>query len=71
MIVKQRAKGEQTHLVCLDAVEKYERVESVNTKNDCEAASKKWKDKKKANFFCFVKVIKFQENKFKIVRKNF
>ena len=33
MIVKQ-AKREQTLPVCLPAVEKYEKVESINTKND-------------------------------------
>ena len=34
MIVKQQRKREQTHPVCLNAVKKYEKVESVNTKND-------------------------------------
>ena len=42
------------------AVEKYKKMESVNTQNDYETTSKKWTDKKK-----------FQENKFKIVQKNF
>ena len=40
MIGKKRAKREQTHPVCLHEVEKYERVESINTKNDYETASK-------------------------------
>ena len=30
-IAKQRAKREQTYLVCLQAVEKYEKMESINT----------------------------------------
>ena len=34
MIVKQQTKREQTHPVRLNAVKKYEKVESVNTKND-------------------------------------
>ena len=38
---KQRAKREQTHPVYLHVVEKYEKVESVNTQNDCGTASKK------------------------------
>ena len=36
VIVKQLAKREQTHLVCLNAVEKNEKVESINTQNDYE-----------------------------------
>ena len=52
MIVKQRAKREQTHPVCLHTVEKYGKVESVNTKNNNETTSKKRTDKKKTNFFC-------------------
>ena len=38
---KQKAKREQTHPVCLHAVEKYKKVESVNTQNECETMSKK------------------------------
>ena len=34
VIPKQRAKRVQTHLVYLHAVEKYEKVESINTQND-------------------------------------
>ena len=34
-------KREQTHPVCLHALEKYEKVESVNSQNDCETMSKK------------------------------
>ena len=73
MIAKQRAKTEQTRHVCLLAVEKYEKV---NTKNDYETISKQTKQytNLKRNQTCsvgFVKVFKFQENKFKIVQKNF
>ena len=58
LTVKQQAKREQSHPVCLHAVEKYERVENVNTQNDYKKTSKKWKDKKKTDlFFVFCKRI--------------
>ena len=58
--------------MCLHEVEKYEKVESINTRNDYKTTSKKWTDKKKIDFFvCFGNVFKFQEKKFKIVQKNF
>ena len=41
VIAKQRAKREQTHPVCLHAMEKDKKVDSVNTHNDYETASKK------------------------------
>ena len=41
LIVKLQAKREQSHPVCLRAVEKYKRVENVNTQNDYETTSKK------------------------------
>ena len=41
MIAKQRAKREQTHPVCSHAVEKYEKMESVNPHNDYKTTSKK------------------------------
>ena len=63
MIEKQQAKRELTHPVCLHAVEKLQKVESINTKNNYEKTSN-WTDKKKTNF-------KFQENKFEIVHRNF
>ena len=57
--------------MCLYAAEKYEKVESINTQNDYETASKKWSDKKKQTCsLCFVNVFKSQENKFKIVQQN-
>ena len=60
MIAKQRAKREQTHPVCLHAMEKDKKVDSVNTHNDYETASKKWTDKRKQTCPpCFVKVFKF------------
>ena len=40
VIAKQRAKREKTHPVGLPAVEKYEKVESVNTQNDYETSKK-------------------------------
>ena len=41
VIPKQQAKREQTHPVCLHAVEKYEKVENINTQNDYETTSEK------------------------------
>ena len=41
VITKQQSKREQAHPVCLQAVEKYEKVESVNTQNDYETTSTK------------------------------
>ena len=38
---KQQAEREQTHPMCLNAVAKYEKVESVNTQNDFKTTSKK------------------------------
>ena len=40
MIAKQRARRVQIHPMYLHAVEKYEKVESVNTQNDYETTSK-------------------------------
>ena len=42
VIAKQQSERKQTHPVCLHAVEKYEKVESVNTQDDKVTASKKW-----------------------------
>ena len=39
--MKQQAKREQSHPVCLHAVDKYESVENVNTQNDYKKTSKK------------------------------
>ena len=50
MIGKQRTKREQTCPVCLHAVKKYKKVESV-TQNDSEIISKEWTDKKKTDLF--------------------
>ena len=36
MIAKKKRKREQTHIVCLHAVGKYGKVESVNTQSDYE-----------------------------------
>ena len=58
MITKQQAKREQTHPVCLHAVEKYEKVENVNTHNDSKTTSKKWTNKKKTDLlFVFCKCV--------------
>ena len=58
MIAKQQLKREQTHPVCLHEVEKYEKVENVNTQNQFETTSKKQADKKKADlFFVFCKCV--------------
>ena len=45
MIAKQQWKREQNHPVCLQELQKYEKMESVNTQNDYETTSKNWTDK--------------------------
>ena len=58
VITKQQSKREQAHPVCLQEVQKYEKVENVNTQNDYETMSKKWTDKKKTDFiFVFCKCV--------------
>ena len=54
--------------MCLHTVDKYEKVETINAPNDYET-SKKWTDKKKINLF--LKALKFQDNKLKIVQNKF
>ena len=39
MIAKQQATREQTHPVCLHAMEKYEKMENIGTKNNYETMS--------------------------------
>ena len=41
VIAKRQSKIEQTHPVCLQAVEKYKNVDSVNTQSDYATTSKK------------------------------
>ena len=66
VIAEQQSKRELTHLVCLLAVEKYKKVESVNKQNDYETASKKWTDKKKTDLpFVFCLNSKCLNSKFK------
>ena len=73
LIAKQQAEKEQTHSVYLHTVDKYENVENINTQSDYKTTSKRWIDKIKAETcsLCLVNVFKFQENKFKIIQKNF
>ena len=52
VIAEQQAKREQTHLVCLNPVEKYQKVQSVNTQNDYETTSKNEQIKRRQNFLC-------------------
>ena len=72
VLAEQQSKREQTHSVCSPAVEKYEKVESVNTENDYESTSKKWTDKKKTDlFFVFRKCIsKASSRSFKRISKK-
>ena len=72
-IVKEQTKRKHTHPACLHAVEKYEKVENINTQNDYEKTSKNSTDKKKKQTcsLCSSNAFKFQENKFKTVQKNF
>ena len=51
MIAKQLSKREQTHPVCLQKVEKSEKVDSINTQNEYETTSKNQTDKKKTDLF--------------------
>ena len=51
VILKEQAKREQPHPVCSHTVEKYKKVENVNTQNDHERRSKKSTDKKKIDLF--------------------
>ena len=60
VIVEQQSKRELTHLVCLLAVGKYEKVESINTQNDYETASKNEQMERKHTFSLrFVNGFKF------------
>ena len=69
---KQQAKREQTHPMCFNPVAKYEKVERVNTQNDYERTRKNEQIKRKQTCsVSFVKVLKFQENKFKVLQSNF
>ena len=52
VITKQQVKKEQTHPVCLHAVQKSEHWESVNTQNHYKTMSKKWTDKKNTLALC-------------------
>ena len=62
----------RTDAVCLHTVENCKKGESVNTQNDYEKPSKNEQIKRKQTCsMCFVKVFKFQENKLKIIQKNF
>ena len=71
VIAKQRARKEQTHPLCLHAVEKYGKVENVNTKNDYKTTSKNEQTKRKQTCsVCFLKVIKFQGNKITVKFKR-
>ena len=51
VIAKQLSKREQTHPVCLQKVEKSEKVDSINTQNEYETTSKNQTDKKKTDLF--------------------
>ena len=58
-IAKQQ-KREQSHPVCLQAAEKYGKVESLNIQNDYETKVKNEQIKRKQTCsLCFVNVFKF------------
>ena len=62
VIAKQQSKREQAHPVCLQEVQKYKKVESVNTLNDYETLRKKRTDKKKtALIFVFCKCLNYKK----------
>ena len=61
-------KKENNYPLCLQALEKCEKLKNIDTQNDYKTMSKDWTDKtKQTSSLCFVNVFKFQENKFKIV----
>ena len=69
---ERQSRWEQTHPMCSHDVEMNEKTEGLNTQNYYKTTSKKWADKKKTDFlFMFVNVLKFQENKFRIVQRDF
>ena len=68
LIAKQQARREQTHTMSLHILQKYEKVDSIITKQQVQNEEVK---RKQTCSVSFVKVFKFQENKFKIVLKNF
>ena len=71
MVAKQWAKREQTYPMCYMQSKTMKRWRALIHRNDYET-SKKWTDKRKQTCpVCFVKVIKFQENKFNIIQKSF
>ena len=59
--------------VCLQAVEKYEKVETLIHRMIYATTSKKTQKIKRKHIcsLCFVNKFKFQENKFEIVQRNF
>ena len=70
--IAKQAKREQSHPVCLHAVQKYEKVENINTQNDYKMSKKMNRLKEnKTCCLCFVNVFKFHENKFNTIQKNF
>ena len=57
-VIAKQWKTEQAHPVCLQKLQKYEKVESVNTQNDHETTSQKWTDKKETDLiFVFCKCV--------------
>ena len=63
---------EHRRLSCLDAAEKYEKVESINTQNDLVTASKNWSDfdQKQTCSLCFVNLLMFLNSK-KTISRSF
>ena len=57
--------------MCLHALGKYEKVENVNRMITKQQVKKEQIKRKQTCSLFFVNVFKFQENKFKIVQKNF
>ena len=57
-VIAKQWKTEQAHPVCLQKLQKYGKVESVNTQNDHETTSQKWTDKKETDLiFVFCKCV--------------
>ena len=72
VIVEQQSKRELTHLVCLLAVGKYKKVERLIDRMIMKQQVKNERiERKHTCCLCFVNGFKFQENKFKNLKRVF
>ena len=67
-------KTDQTYPVCLHTTEKYGKVYGIASKHRVimkQQVKNEYMKRKQTCSLCFVNAFKFQDNKFKIVQKNF